>query len=371
MSMRRSIMRLRSARAVTLLPLLVLALAACVSSPTPQATPQPNHQPTNQPTPLIIAHRGASGHRPEHTRAAYELAIAQGADYIEPDLVPTKDGVLVVRHENDLSDTTDVATRFPERRTQKTIDGESRLGFFSEDFTLAELRTLRAKERLPSRSHAFDGQLPILTLTEVLDLVASKERELGRRIGIYPELKHPAYFSALGFHVEEALLQALTAAGYTHRGDPVFIQSFEPLCLQRLRARTALRLIQLIDEADKHPPDLLATGDRRSYGDLLQPAGLHYIKSYADGIGVHKALILPPPKTGEPASPSALIRDAHAHGLLVHVYTLRAEPVFVLPAFRANAAAEVLAFLDLGVDGLFCDSPDLCLQVRGGAGARR
>lgn len=365
--MLRSILRLGSARAVTLLPPLGLVLAACVSSPAPQPTPLPNPQPT----PLVIAHRGASGHRPEHTRAAYELAIAQGADFIEPDLVPSKDGVLVVRHENDLSDTTDVATRFPDRRRQKTIDGESRLGFFSEDFTLAELRTLRARERLPSRSHDFDGQLAILTLSEVLDLVASKERELGRRIGIYPELKHPAYFSALGFHVEETLLRALTAAGYTRRDDPVFIQSFEPLCLQRLRARTPLRLIQLIDEADKHPYDLLAAGDRRSYGDLLQPAGLHYIRSYADGIGVHKALILPPPQASEPASPTPLIRDAHAHGLLVHVYTLRAEPVFVLPPFRADAAAEVRAFLDLGVDGLFCDSPDLCLQVRGESAVRR
>lgn len=352
---------MRSARLspLSLLPLLLLACA-------------PTRLP---PGPLVIAHRGASGHRPEHTRAAYELAIAQGADYIEPDLVPTRDGVLIVRHENDLSDTTDVATRFPERRRQGTIDGESRLGFFSEDFTLAEIRTLRARERLPLRSHDHDGQQAILTLKEVLQLVAEQERQHRRRIGIYPELKHPAYFAALGFHVEDALLQALTEAGYGRREDPVFIQSFEPLCLQRLRPRTSLRLIQLIDEASGHPYDLSQRGDRRSYGDLIAPAGLDYIKSYADGIGVHKALLFLPPgpnTLGDAnAAPSSLIRDAHARRLLVHVFTVRAEPVYVLPPFRADARAEAAALLSLGVDGLFCDFPDLCLQVRADATQRR
>lgn len=327
--------------------------------------------PSSPPPALVIAHRGASGHRPEHTRAAYELAIAQGADYIEPDLVPTRDGVLIVRHENDLSDTTDVADRYPERRTHKTIDGESRQGFFSEDFTLAEIRTLRARERLPLRSHEFDGQLTVLTLDEVLQLVAQKESELKRRIGLYPELKHPAYFRALGLRVEDALLSALSAAGYGRRTDPVFIQSFEPLCLQRLRPRTALRLIQLIDEPSGHPYDLWQSGDRRSYGELVAPAGLDYIRGYADGIGVHKALLIPTTASGQLAAVSRLVRDAHARRLLVHVFTLRAEPVFVLPPFRADAQAEAAALLSLGSDGLFCDSPDLCLAVRARAVPRR
>ncbi len=314
--------------------------------------------------PIVIAHRGASGHRPEHTLEAYELAIQMGADYIEPDLVPTKDGVLIVRHENELSDTTDVATRFPTRKTTKVIDGETKEGYFAEDFTLSEIKELRARERLKFRSHDYDGQFTVPTFAEVLALVARKRADRSRPIGVYPELKHPAYFAGLGFKQEETLLSELQKAGYSQRTDPVFIQSFEPTCLRTLRRMTELRLVQLLDDASHRPYDLVKAGDPRTFGDLSKPAGLDDIASYADGIGVNKELILPLAPGGRTLPPTTIITDAHARKLKVHVFTFRQEVVFIPPDFDFDVVTEVRAYLKLGVDGLFCDFPDLCLQAR-------
>lgn len=314
--------------------------------------------------PLIIAHRGASGYRPEHTLQAYELAIEMGADFIEPDVVPTKDGVLIVRHENELSSTTDVALHFPSRKTTKVIDRQVKEGFFAEDFTLAEIKTLRAKEALKFRSHDYDGQFAIPTLAEVLVLARQKSDALGRPIGVYPELKHPTYFASLGLHPDTLLLSDLRQAGWQQRTDPVFIQSFEPSALRALRSQTELRLIQLLDEAAEQPYDFVNAGDPRTFGDLAKPAGLDDIASYADGIGVHKELLLPLGPGGKVTQATSVLTDAHRRALQVHAYTFRQEVVFVPPDFDFDVVTEVGAYLSMGVDGVFCDFPDLCRQAR-------
>ncbi len=252
---------------------------------------------TGQP-PIVIGHRGASGLRPEHTLAAYELAIAQGADYIEPDLVATKDGVLVARHENEISGTTDVAERpeFSDRKTTKVIDGATITGWFTEDFTLAELKTLRAKERIPDLrpgNTAFNGQFEIPTLQEVIDLAQRKSAELGRTIGIYPETKHPSYFDSIGLSLEEPLVETLNQNGYIGLNAPVFIQSFEVGNLQQLNQLTDVPLVQLFGGATDQPYDFVLQGDTRTYGDLTQPNALATIASYANGIGPSKRLIVP------------------------------------------------------------------------------
>lgn len=313
--------------------------------------------------PIIIAHRGASGERPEHTIASYTLAIEQGADYIEPDLVLTKDGVLVARHENEISETTDVAAHpeFADRKTTRTIDGQSLTGWFTEDFTLAELKGLRARERLPllrGRNRAYDGQFEIPTFAEVLALADAESARRGRRIGIYPETKHPAYFASIGLPHEAPLLAALAAHGHDDADDPVFIQSFEVGNLQALRAKTRLRLIQLID-ADGGPAD---RPDLRM-ADMISPAGLQKIALYADGIGPNKALIIPRDALGRLGTPTRLVADAHAAGLMVHPWTFRPENAFlplglrrgISPAARGDAAGEIRAFLATGIDGLFSD----------------
>nr|MCU0619509.1 glycerophosphodiester phosphodiesterase [Gemmatimonadaceae bacterium] len=243
---------------------LLLALAAV-----PLAVDPPRLDvPTGAPLPVVIAHRGASGHRPEHTIAAYTLAVRMGADYIEPDLVSTKDGVLVCRHENEIGGTTDVATRFPDRRRTQVIDGDTVSGWFTEDFTLAELRTLRAKERLASRSHAHDFAEGVPTFDEVLALAARLGRERGRAVGVYPETKHPTHFARIGLALEPALVRSLRAAGLDRRDAPVFVQSFERTNLVALRRMTAVRLIQLM-AGPGGPP-----GDTLRYADMRTPAGL-------------------------------------------------------------------------------------------------
>lgn len=316
------------------------------------------------PAPLVIAHRGASGYRPEHTLAAYELAIAQGADYIEPDLVATKDGVLIARHENEISGTTDVATRFPQRQRSQKIDGQTVAGWFSEDFTLAELKTLRARERLPNlRGTAHDGQFAIPTLTEILELVARKRRELGRPLGVYIETKHPTHFASIGLPLEEKLARALAAAGYTRPTDPAFIESFEPTSLRKLHKLTRLRLIQLIDDSGA-PWDLATQGDRRTFRELVLPAGLKEIAGYASGIGPSKVLIVPVDKNGQLLAPTALVQDAHAAKLLVHPWTFRRESQFLPAEYSGDAVAEMVQFYRLGVDGLFSDFPDLARTAR-------
>ncbi len=306
--------------------------------------------------PLIIAHRGASGERPEHTRAAYELAIEQGADVIEPDLVMSRDGVLIVRHENEIGGTTDVAARpeFSDRRTTKTIDGQTETGWFTEDFTLAELKTLRARERLPElrpANTAFDGQEPILTFDEVLDIAAAAG------VGIAPELKHPTYFASLGLAMEDAFVATLERRGLTGADAPVIVQCFEVGPLQRLNARIATPLLQLAASgggpADR--PDL-------SYAAMTTPQGLADIAAYADWIGADTALIEP-----APGASTTLIADAHTAGLKVAAWTFRAENAFLPPTDRLGTVPtahgrlrERLArFAGYGLDAAFMDQPVL------------
>lgn len=316
----------------------------------------------SQPRPIVIGHRGASGYRPEHTIESYRLAIEQGADVIEPDLVMTKDRVLVARHENEIGETTDVAGKFPGRKRTQTIDGVEVTGWFIEDFTLAEVKTLRARERLPFRSHERDGRFVIPTFDEILGFVRAEEARLGKRIGIYPETKHPTHHERLGLPITDSLLAALERAGYRDRSEPVYIQSFETGNLKRIRSRTKLTLIQLI-EASGQPADLVAAGDRRSYQDLITPAGLSEIARYADGIGVAKGLVQPIGKEGELLEPTSLVVDAHRAGLLVHVWTLRADREFLPAGYRGDPADEFRRFAALGVDGFFTDFPDVGVRA--------
>lgn len=313
--------------------------------------------------PILIAHRGASGERPEHTIASYTRAIELGADFIEPDLVLTKDGILVARHENEISTTTDVASHleFASRKATKTIDGQTITGWFTEDFTLSELRTLRAKERLPQlrpANTAYDGQFAIPTFDEIIALAKAKSKETGRTIGIYPETKHPTYFASIGLPHEKPLLAALKKAGYTKASDPVFIQSFEVGNLIALSHKTGLRLIQLVD-AQGGPPD--RPGE--TYARMMTPEGLKAIARYAAGIGPAKDLLIARNSDGSLGNPTGLIAAAHATGLKVHPWTFRAENYFLPANFKSSAdpaaagdlTAEIRAFIAAGVDGLFSD----------------
>ncbi|MDP2775029.1 MAG: glycerophosphodiester phosphodiesterase [Nocardioides sp.] len=327
--------------------------------------------------PIVIGHRGASGYRPEHTLAAYRLAIQLGADYVEPDLVSTKDGVLVARHENEISGTTDVADHpeFAARRTTKTIDGHAVTGWFTEDFTLTELKTLRAKERLPQvrpGNTRYDGRFEIPTLAEVLRLVREESKRAGRTIGVYPETKHPTYFDSIGLSLEEPLVRTLNRFGLDRKRSRVIIQSFETANLRDLDTMTRVPLAQLVD-ASGAPYDLVAGGDARTYRDLVTPAGLADIAEYADGVGVHKDLVLPRhPATGATTEPSRLVPDAHRRGLVVHVWTVRDENQFMATDFRrgddpnakGDVHAEVFALLEAGVDGIFADYPDSAVDAR-------
>jgi glycerophosphoryl diester phosphodiesterase len=357
-------------------------------------------------TPIVIGHRGASGYVPEHTLVSYHIAIQQGADYTEPDLVMTKDGVLVARHENEIGGTTDVAERpeFARRRTAKVVDGVSFEGWFTEDFTLAELKTLRARERIPDIRPAnsrFDGQFEIPTFDEVLALLraldaqrAAAARRSGRPkpapIGVYPETKHPTYFDELGLRMDRPLLQSLARHGYEGRGAPVFIQSFEVGNLKRLRKKTALPMVQLI-EASGAPYDFMAAGDPRTYADVITPAGLEDVATYANAIGPNKSLVIPRvpgnaihaggagAAEGKLGAPTSLVRDAHAVGLAVHPWTFRAENHFLPANLRSSGdptqhgdlGAEISAFLEAGVDGFFTDHPVLGKQARDADGTRQ
>jgi glycerophosphoryl diester phosphodiesterase len=296
---------------------------------------------------LVIAHRGASGERPEHTIESYRLAIELGADYIEPDLVITRDGALIARHENEIGGTTDVAQHpeFATRRRTQIIDGETMTGWFTEDFTLAEIKTLRARERLPElrpKNRAYDGQCTIPTFDEIMQLAIEANRRRGgaRMIGVYPETKHPAHFAAIGLPLERDVLDTLRRHGYDADGSPVFIQSFDPRNLRQLRTVTRLPLVQLLEH---------------ELGDLAE------IATYADGIGIAKAL-----------ASAAGIRAAHAVNLKVHVWTFRAENEFLpddlkigdSPAAHGDLEAEILRFLERGIDGFFVDFPAIGVRVR-------
>ncbi len=328
-------------------------------------------------TPQVVGHRGAPGYRPEHTLAGYRLAIAMGADYIEPDLVPTRDGVLVARHENDITGTTDVADHpeFAERRTTKTIDGRGITGWFTEDFTLAELKTLRAKERLPAvrpGNTRYDGRFEIPTFAEVLTMVRQEEKRTGRTIGVAPETKHPTYFDSIGLSPEEPMLRALHRAHLDRKKSKVLIQSFEISNLRELDTMTDLPLEQLTD-ASGAPYDQLAAGSSTTYADMVKPAGLREIATYADWLGPNKDQVLPrDPDTGATSTPSRVVPDAHATGLRVVIYTLRDENQFMATNFRrgldpnakGDIHAEITAFLDAGVDALFADYPDSAVDAR-------
>jgi glycerophosphoryl diester phosphodiesterase len=348
------------ALATALTSLAPLAATSAPAAAAPAAVAEPSLA-----EPVLIGHRGASGYRPEHTLAAYELAIEQGADYIEPDLVSTKDGVLVARHENEIGGTTDVADHpeFADRRTTKVIDGRAVTGWFTEDFTFRELRTLRAKERLPQvrpDNTAYDGEERIPTLDQVIKLA----RREG--VGIYPETKHPTYFDSIGLSLEEPLVAALEKRSWADADDPVIIQSFEVTNLRELDTMVDVPLAQLVD-ASGGPFDLPGT----TYASMVTPAGLAAIATYADGLGAAKNLVLPRDAAGRTGAPSSVVPDAHEAGLVVHVWTLRRENQFMATNFRigtdpnapGDLAAEARAFLDAGVDGIFSDHPDVVAEV--------
>ncbi|MCB2107080.1 MAG: glycerophosphodiester phosphodiesterase [Rhodobacteraceae bacterium] len=314
--------------------------------------------------PLIIAHRGASGYLPEHTLEAYARAIELGADYIEPDLVITKDGILIARHENELSDTTDVANKFPERKTSKVIDGRKTEGWFSEDFTLAEIKTLRANERIPSRSHANDGKFEIPTFQEVLALAAQAGAKRGRPVGIYPETKHPSYFDQRGLPLEPRLLLALAEAGLNRADAPVFIQSFETANLKALKELTDIPLVQLFGAPGEQPYDEVRSGGHLTYGDLATDQGLASVAGYAAAVGPFKGYIVPISRDGAARPPTDFIARAHAAGLKVHPYTFRSDPGFLAAAYGGDPVSEYCLFFALGVDGLFTDYTDTALKAR-------
>lgn len=315
--------------------------------------------------PVIIGHRGASGLRPEHTLGAYRVAVDGGADFIEPDLVSTRDGVLVARHENAIRDTTDIAAHpeFASRRTTKTIDGNTATDWFVEDFTLAELKTLRARERLPGLrpgNTAWDGVFGIPTFAEILALAANESSRTGRTIGVYPETKHPSYFTAIGLPLEATMIAQLDAAGFRGMDDAAFIQSFEAGNLKALRPLTGLRLIQLIGD------DAPADDPGAPYDTMVTEGGLADIAAYADGIGPAKARVI------ADGTATRLVADAHAAGLLVHPWTFRSENEFLPaylrrgsdPAAHGDAAAEYAAFFAAGVDGVFSDFPATACAAR-------
>ena len=331
--------------------------------------------------PLIIAHRGASGDRPEHTPMAYRLAVAQGADFIEPDLVLSRDGHFLCRHENEISETTDVAAHpeFAARRTTKVIDGETLTGWFTEDFTLAELKTLRCRERLPQirpANTAFDGREAIPTFEEVVALAAAESRRTGRTIGIYPEMKHPRHFASLGLSMEPRLADRLKAHGLAGAGAPVFVQCFEVGPLKAIRQLVDAPLVQLISD-EGGPADLPSV----RYSDMLGASGLKAISAYAQGIGPEKGLVVPNDGK-ELLPPTGLVPMAHAVGLKVHPWTVRKENYFlptgltpVLEAQQGSDGSEwprmpgavnqvFKALLEAGVDGLFTDDPGLGVEAR-------
>jgi len=340
----------------------VLPLAPVI----PRSTPFNNASTLKSTSPIIIGHRGASGYCPEHTLASYELALALGADYIELDLVVTHDGVLIARHENEISGTTDIADHpeFTNRKTTKVIDGISVTGWFTEDFTLAEIKTLRAKERLPWRDQSFNGAFEIPTLQEAINLALQKSVETSRTIGIYLETKHPTYFDSIGLSLTEPLVQMLTNNGYTAVNAPVFIQSFETANLKDLRSKTDLPLIQLFGDWEAKPYDFVVNGDRRTYGDLTSPLELTEVATYTSGIGPDKRLIVPVSANGWLRTPTSLIDDAHAASLLVHAYTFRNEGCYLAPDYNGNPELEYEQFFNLGIDGMFSDFPNTAIAVR-------
>ncbi|KUM71434.1 glycerophosphodiester phosphodiesterase [Streptomyces curacoi] len=330
------------------------------------------------PKPTIIGHRGASGYRPEHTLAAYQLALDMGADIVEAgDLVPTKDGHLVCRHEPEIGGTTDVADHpeFAGRKKTKLLDGVSTTGWFTEDFTLAELKTLRAIERIPAnRPHntLYNGRWEIPTFEEVLKWQDEQTRRRGKQVWIYPELKHPTYFRKLGLGLEERVAKVLHKHGKDRRNSPVILQSFEPTSIQRLNKLVDNPLVVLLSAANDRPWDFVETGDPRTVADLVKPSGLREIASYAQGIGPTLDLIIPKDAKGNLTTPTTLVADAHKVGLVLHPWTLRNENPFLPANFRKGTGADAYgdvfgaykAYFATGIDGVFTDQPDTGVLAR-------
>lgn len=350
--------------------------------------------------PLVLGHRGASGYLPDHTLEGYKKAIELGADFVEPDLVATKDGVLIARHEPNITGTTDVAQRaeFAARKTKKVVDGVTEEGWFASDFTLAEIKTLRAIQPLAERDQSHNGKYQIPTLEEVLDLAKSEGTRVGRTIGVYPETKHPTYHVNLGLKLEDRLLAVLSKYGYTSKASPVIVQSFEVSNLKYLRTKTQIRLVQLVDADDVNangsmslvapydkPYDFAVAGDPRTFASLLTPEGLKEVKTYADGIGPWKPYLIPSKQVDAnndgkaddlngdgkiderdrvmmPAT--AVVPNAHAAGLFVHAYTFRSEARRLASDFKGDPKAEYKLFYNLGVDGVFSDFPDHAKAAR-------
>lgn len=329
------------------------------------------------PMPTVIAHRGASGYRPEHTIGSYQLALDMGAHVVEQDLVPTKDGHLVCRHENDITGTTDVASRpeFASRRTTKSVDGTGITGWFTEDFTLAELKTLRAKERIPAtrqENTVYDGRWTIPTFEEVLRWADEEGRRRGRPVWLHVETKHPTYFRGIGLGLEERLAKLLRRHGRHRAHSPVFLQSFEPSSIQRLARLVDSPRVVLLSGANTRPWDFVEAGDPRTVADLVTPQGLEWIASYAQGIGPTLDLVVPRDASGRLGTPTTLVRDAHARGLILHPYTMRNENSFLPADFRRgtdpNAYGDVFGafkvYFEQGIDGIFTDNPDTGLLAR-------
>lgn len=329
------------------------------------------------PVPTVIGHRGASGYRPEHTFGSYQLALDMGADIIEQDLVPTKDGHLVCRHENDITATTDVSSHpeFADRKTTKTVDGTKLTGWFTEDFTLAELKTLRAKERIPGtrqRNTLYDGRWEVPTFEEVLQWAEREGRERGRRVWLYVETKHPTYFRKLGLGLEEPLAKLLRKYGRHKKDSALFLQSFEPSSIQRLRELVATRAVVLLSTLSSRPYDFVEANDPRTVADLVKPEGLKWIASFAQGIGPDLSVIIPRTSDGKLGKPTSVVRDAHAAGLILHPYTMRNENTFLPADFRrgtdpnayGDAFGAFKAYFATGIDGIFSDNADTALLAR-------
>ncbi|MFB7786218.1 glycerophosphodiester phosphodiesterase [Streptomyces vinaceus] len=323
------------------------------------------------PVPLVIGHRGASGYRPEHTLGSYQLALDLGADVVEQDLVPTKDGHLVCRHENEIGGTTDVADHpeFAARRTTKSVDGVAITGWFTEDFTLAELKTLRAKERIPAvrqRNTLYDGRWDVPTFEEVLRWADREGKRRGRRVWLHVETKHPTYFRSLGLGLEEPLAKLLRRYGRDGRNAPLFLQSFEPSSIQRLSRLVSAPRVVLLSAAGTRPWDFEQAKDPRTVSDLVKPEGLKWIAGFAQGIGPTMDLILPRDASGKLSAPTTLVRDAHARGLVLHPYTARNENTFLPAEYRkgtdpnayGDAFGAFKTYFEQGIDGIFTDNAD-------------
>ena len=386
-------------RSIFLSGIAACALAACGGGDSVASKPPAKYPTLTGELPLVIAHRGASGYLPEHTLEAYKRAIELGADFVEPDLVATKDGVLIARHEPNITSTTDVSTRaeFAARKTTKMVDGVMEEGWFASDFTLAEIKTLFAKQPVADRDQTQNTKFRIPTLEEVIDLAKTEGSKQGRIVGIYPETKHPTFHNSLNLSLEDRLLAILAKNNFTTKSAPVIIQSFEVANLKYLRTKTQVRIVQLIDADDVNPDgsmalvapydkpyDFAIAKDPRTFATMLTPAGLKEIKTYADGIGPWKPYLISTKQTigadGKAVDlngdgridqrdrtslpPTDVVKNAHAEGLIVHAFTFRNEAGRLASDFKGDPKAEYQLFYKLGVDGLFSDFPDTALSAR-------